>query len=80
MIKMDTSKTIVLTGHSKSVIKLIQLNNGLIASASIDKNIMIWKDNGDGTYGCIQSLNENSNSVNCVSQLNNGDIAFGLYN
>jgi len=63
-----------LKGHSNSVLSLIELKNGYLASISLDKTIKLWSTE---TGECKQTLEGHSGSVYCLIELKNGYLASG---
>ena len=72
-LKMDDSRNkSTLMGHDHSVMSLIQLTNGKIASCSEDRSIKLRDLN---TSQCINSLKGHTKAVRCLIQLNDNKIA-----
>jgi hypothetical protein len=64
-----------LTGHTGSVMSLLQLSNGMLVSASNDKTINIWNPNDN--YNLVKTLTGHSSGVNSLLQLSNGMLGSG---
>ena len=60
-----------LSGHTKAVMRAIQLKDGRIASCSKDKTIKLWDAK---TLKCYIVMKGHSSGVNYISELQNGKI------
>ncbi len=60
-------------GSQKPIYLLLELQNGNIATCSLDNTIRIW--NGNDNYNYILSLEGHKNSVYSLIELHNGNIA-----
>ena len=63
-----------LKGHSWSVLSLILLHDGKIASASTDKTIKIWDIIDNKDYTTISTLKAHTESVYSLMQLSNRNL------
>ena len=64
-----------LTGHTGSVNSLVELDNGLFASAGNDKNIIIW--NRLEFYKIKKILTGHTMAVTSLAKLQNGFLSSG---
>jgi WD40 repeat protein len=64
----------VLKGHTHYIWSIIQLSDGTLVSASVDKTIRLWNMETDE---CTKVHAGHTSYVNCVIQLANGTIASG---
>ncbi len=69
---------VTLKGHSWSVLSIIKLNNGNLASSSSDQTIRIWdleKNNVlSNNYFLRKTIKAHSDSINNILQLKNGNL------
>ena len=63
-----------LAGHTSSVNALVGLENGLLASASLDKSIKVWNVR-DGRL--VKSFGEHSGGVHSMVLISKGRLASG---
>ena len=63
-----------IEGHSNWFKRLIELQNGLVASASSDETVKIWDMS---TKTCLVSLTGHTHNVMSLIQLKNGNIISG---
>lgn len=64
---------VIMTTHTNGISKIIQLDDGRIASCSYDSTINIY--DYDDTDGLIKSLKGHTNEVVSMTQLNDGKLA-----
>ena len=68
----------VLEGHDDTVMSVIELRNGKLATGSWDSTIRIWDlDKSEGEDGCCRVLGGHMDWVNSVVELSNGKLATG---
>lgn len=74
---MQTTSPFIITlkGHTERVSSLIELPNGILASASVDATIKLWNISNSSL---IRTLQETS-SVFALAVLNDGKLASGSY-
>lgn len=60
--------THIFKGHNDYIRKLIELEDGKLCSCSDDHTIKIWDNKNN--YECFQTLAEDSESVNCIIEMN----------
>ncbi|CAF1013692.1 unnamed protein product [Brachionus calyciflorus] len=63
-----------LTGHTSGVSSLTVLNNGNLASGSVDRTIKIWNTND---FSLVRTLTGHTDIVRTLSVLKNGNLASG---
>ena len=74
-INIEQVKTI--SEHTDSVISLLHLRDGRVASCSDDKTIRIYDPSND--YHCDQVIKRHSEGIRSICQLDDGTIVSGSY-
>jgi WD40 repeat protein len=64
-----------LTGHTKTVICLLKLEDGKFASGSVDSSIRIWDSKDE--FKCIRTLTGHTYRIWCLLNLDDGKFASG---
>ena len=65
---------LILSGHNKTVVKILQLENEQIISASSDGKVKIWYKLNDGNFNCAMTLFLFDDFIRAFIFMNDGRI------
>ena len=72
--KKNNNKILVLNGHTNTVIKAIENNNGNIISASCDGTIKFWEKISNGNFNCSMTVLISNDYIRNLVWMNDGRI------